>query len=95
MAVAVTRVGKLELSYDRDADVLYVSLGSPRPAVTDEAEGGLLIRRDPETRDIVGATVLEYEARFRHLSDFSWILGQPLPVELKNFLQEHPPPVQG
>lgn len=40
MAASVTHVGQFQLSYDRDADVLYVSIGSPRPAYTDEDEQG-------------------------------------------------------
>ena len=90
MAASITRVGQFELSYDRDADVLYVSIGSPRPAYTEEDEQGLLIRKDPKTREIVGITVLDYEEHFRQLSDLSWLATKPLPEELIAYLRKRP-----
>jgi hypothetical protein len=30
MAASITRLGQFELSYDRDADVLYISFGTPK-----------------------------------------------------------------
>jgi uncharacterized protein YuzE len=72
MAASVTHIGQFELSYDRDADVLYISIGSPRPAHTYEEEQGLLIRKDPRTGETVGVTILDYEEYFRQLPDLSW-----------------------
>ena len=90
MAAPITRVGQFELAYDRDADVLYVSIGSPRPAYTEEDARGLLIRKDPHTGEIVGITVLDYEEHFRRLSDLSWLATTPLPEELIAYLRERP-----
>ena len=59
----------VETSYDRDCDVLYLSIGEPRPAITRGAQNGLLIRSDPETREVIGLTILHYEAKFRRLAD--------------------------
>lgn len=84
------RVGQFELSYDRDADVLYISIGSPRPAHTYEEEHRLLLRKDPRTGEIVGVTILDYEEHFRHLPDLSWLTTKPLPEELIAYLQERP-----
>ena len=36
---------KLVLNYDRDHDVLYVSLGAPKPSYADEDIDGILVRR--------------------------------------------------
>ena len=69
MAASVTHVGQFQLSYDRDADVLYISIGSPRPAYTNEDEQGLLIRKDPKSEETVGVTILDYEEHFRQLAD--------------------------
>ena len=90
MAAPITRRGQFELSYDRDADVLYISIGSPRPAFTEEDEEGLLIRKDPQTGEVVGVTVLDYEEHFRQLSDLSWLAKKPLPEELVTYLRERP-----
>lgn len=49
-------------SYDEEADIMYLSLGEPCPAVTWEDESGLLVRLDPETRGFVGLTVVDYVA---------------------------------
>jgi len=51
------------IRYDEDADVLYVSIGEPRKAVSDEIEDGILIRRDVETGEVVGFTILHYLRR--------------------------------
>jgi hypothetical protein len=90
MAASVMHVGQFQLSYDRDADVLYVSIGSPRPANTDEDEQGLLIRKDPKSGETVGATILDYEEHFRQLPDLSWLATKPLPEELIAHLRERP-----
>jgi uncharacterized protein YuzE len=53
----------IQLTYDRDADVLYVSLGTPRRAVSREIGDDLLLRIDPATDEIVGLTVLNLSTR--------------------------------
>ena len=90
MAASVTRIGQFELSYDRDADVLYISIGSPRPAYTYEEEQGLLLRKDPKSGEIVGVTILDYEEHFRQLPDLSWLATKPLPEELIAYLRQRP-----
>jgi len=90
MAASIKRVGQFELSYDRDADVLYVAIGSPRPAFTEEAEEGLLIRKDPKTGETVGVTILDYEEHFLQLPDLSWLAKKPFPEELVTYLRERP-----
>ena len=84
------RIGQFELSYDRDADVLYVSIGSPRPAHTHEEDEGLLLRTDARTGETVGVTILDYEEHFRQLADLSWLATKPLPEELIAYLWERP-----
>ena len=54
----------LGLSYDPEADVLYCSYGPPREAVSEETSEGIIVRRDPETREVVGFTVLDFSRRF-------------------------------
>jgi hypothetical protein len=90
MAASVTHVGQLQLSYDRDAGVLYVSTGSPGPAYTDEDEQGILIGKDPKSGETVGVTILDYEEHSRQFPDLSWLGTKPLPEELIAYLQECP-----
>ncbi len=54
----------LSISYDRKADVLYVSFGEPCPAVSQETENGVLVREDLETGKLVGMTVLDFMKRW-------------------------------
>jgi uncharacterized protein YuzE len=48
--------------YDKESDVLYISLGKARPAYVKEDNElpCLNIRYDIETGEIVGATVVDY-----------------------------------
>jgi uncharacterized protein YuzE len=82
------KVGKLWVSYDDASDVLYLSLGEPRAALTEEDNEGVLIRKDRESGQTVGVTILSYGQHFRHLTDLSWLSG--LPPELLHYLQERP-----
>jgi len=57
---------KLVISYDRTADVLYISLGEPSPGIADEVSPGDFVRVDPHTNEIVGITLLDFCERFIH-----------------------------
>jgi uncharacterized protein YuzE len=58
----------MRLSYDTDADVLYVSFGASREAISEETGDGMLLRRHPDTGDMVGVTILGFEERFEQSS---------------------------
>jgi uncharacterized protein YuzE len=85
-------VGNLWVNYDDAADVLYLSMGEPKPAVTheDEDDDSLLIRVDPQTGKPVGITILEYHSRFRLLPDISWLKTRDLPSEMVSYLDSRP-----
>jgi uncharacterized protein YuzE len=53
----------MQMTYDREADVLYVSLGAPRRAVSREIGDDILLRVDPDTNEVVGLTVLNLSTR--------------------------------
>jgi len=53
-----------ELFYDTDGDVLYLSIGTPRPSISQELGNDVLLRVDPETGEVVGLTVLNLASRF-------------------------------
>jgi uncharacterized protein YuzE len=90
--VAVSRIGKLSVDYDDTTDVLYVSIGEPRPALTkeDEEKDILLLRQDPATGETVGVTIIGYYEHFRNLTDLSWLDSRGLPPEIIDYLQERP-----
>jgi uncharacterized protein YuzE len=49
--------------YDEDADVLYLSLGEPRPAVGVDIGDGAIVRYDETRQEVVGLTVLGLRPR--------------------------------
>lgn len=55
----------LQFRYDEEADVLYASIGEPRLAVSEEPFDGILIRRDPETGEVIGFTIINYRRQKR------------------------------
>ncbi|MEP0763334.1 MAG: DUF2283 domain-containing protein [Chloroflexota bacterium] len=66
-----------QLFYDAEGDVLYLSIGEPRPAISQEVGDDVLLRIDPDTGEIVGLTVLNLSSRFGSAQ-----LPQSLPVEM-------------
>ena len=56
---------KLSFSYDKRADVLYLSLGKPQKALSREVDDGVLIRLDPKTKNIIGITIIDFSSRFK------------------------------
>lgn len=51
--------------YDEDADVLYLSIGEPRPALGIDVGDGLVVRYDEANREVVGLTVIGLRERLR------------------------------
>jgi uncharacterized protein YuzE len=49
--------------YDKEADVLYISFGEPKPAEGIDIGDGTILRIDPETEKIVGLTILQFSKR--------------------------------
>lgn len=88
------KYGDLSLSYDTASDVLYVSLGEPRPALTFEERDGVLVRKDLESGEPIAVTVLDYESHFRNIpdSEISWLREIALPSVLVDFLEYRPSP---
>lgn len=55
---------EMSVSYDRQSDVLYLSYGETREAISEENEDGVLVRRDPGSNEILGFTVVDFSRRF-------------------------------
>lgn len=48
----------LEWEYDGEADTLYISFGSPKPATGIDVGEGVIIRYDEYAREVVGLTII-------------------------------------
>jgi uncharacterized protein YuzE len=53
----------LNWDYDEEADVLYLSVGEPHPAVGIDIGEGLIVRFDEDRQAVVGLTVIGLRAR--------------------------------
>ncbi len=49
--------------YDEEADVLYLSIGEPGPAVGIDIGEGVIVRYDEHRREVVGLTLIGLRAR--------------------------------
>ena len=52
------RPSNLTWDYDEDADVLYISVGQPRPALGVDIGEGVIVRYDEASHEVVGLTVI-------------------------------------
>jgi len=60
----------LRMAYDKEGDVLDISLGEPKEAISKEIEDDLFIRVDPNTNEIIGISILNFEKWFKDIKDF-------------------------
>lgn len=57
------RPATLDWDYDEEADVLYVAVGEPRPAVGMDIGEGVIVRYDEARKEVVGLTLIGLRAR--------------------------------
>jgi uncharacterized protein YuzE len=65
---------QIAVSYDKEADVLYMSEGKPREAVCQMLDDGIIIRKDPKTKEAIGFTIVDF------ISHFTTSIPQPIPI---------------
>jgi uncharacterized protein YuzE len=53
----------VSFSYDKDADVMYVSFGKPQACRSTEMEA--IVRIDPITKKLNGITIVNYRRQLR------------------------------
>ena len=53
----------IDWDYDGEADVLYLSLGEPTPAVGVDIGEGVVLRYDEARQEVVGLTLIGLRAR--------------------------------
>lgn len=56
---------KLQFWFDETGDVLDISIGKPKAAVSKELEDDIVVRLNPKTKKIVGFTILNFTKRFK------------------------------
>ena len=49
---------KIKWNYDAEADVLYISFGNPKNAEGIDIGEGTIIRIQPDSKEIIGVTIL-------------------------------------
>jgi uncharacterized protein YuzE len=49
---------KIKWDYDAEADILYISFGNPKNAEGVDIGEGTIIRIRPDTKEIIGVTIL-------------------------------------
>lgn len=55
---------QIVMSYDREADVVYISFGKPMKSVSEEIDPYVVVRRNPETKEILGITITNFTKYF-------------------------------
>ena len=60
------RQEQLDWEYDQEADVLYLSLGKPQPALGVDIGDGVVVRYDETSNKVVGLTVVGLRQKLAH-----------------------------
>jgi len=71
------------IGYDREADVLYLSLGEPRKGMKyQEVGNGIILRIDPATEKVIGLTVMDFVRNFSSVTQIAQVpvAGEFVPV---------------
>ena len=62
--MAKQKIDQLTVSYDKDADVLYITEGKPREAIGEMMDEGIIVRRDVKTKAVIGFTIVDFTEHF-------------------------------
>ena len=73
---------KIRFSYDKNGDILDISLGIPKTAISREVEDDVFVRVDPKSHKIIGFSVLNFEKSFRKSKE-----SRVIPVSAKFALE--------
>ena len=55
----------MKISYDSEVDVLYITCGTPDYADYIELSEDVILRLDPDTKKLVGVTVIDFSRHFK------------------------------
>lgn len=59
----------LRFSFDREADILDISVGTPKKAISREVNDDFFVRIDPKTKKVVGFSILNFGKWFKDEKD--------------------------
>ena len=62
MDIPLTKEG-LNIAYDKDTDILYITMGAACASVSIDTNDGNLMSVDPTTDEVVGITLLDFKER--------------------------------
>jgi len=62
--LTLDRIKAFQLVYHDDEDVLFIQSDPPRPATSFDVEGEIWIRFDPETGEVVGFEIEDFQTIF-------------------------------
>ena len=60
---------KLRFAYDKEADILDISLGKPKKAISREIIDDFFVRFDHKTNKVIGFSILNFEKWFEKSAD--------------------------
>ena len=46
--------------YDKDGDIMDISFGKPKIAISEEVNDDIVVRIDPHSKEIVGFTIINF-----------------------------------
>lgn len=52
---------RLRFAYDKEGDILDISVGAPAEAISNEIVDDFFVRIDPRTNEIVGFSIVNFE----------------------------------
>jgi len=55
---------RLRMFFNKEGDVLDISIGDPKGAISKEVGDDILIRVDSKSNEVLGITILNFEKRF-------------------------------
>lgn len=70
---------QLNFFFDREGDILYLSVGKSRPGLPEEVGDNTIVRFDPKSHRVVGCKFLNFTKRFGHMKKAESL---PLAAEL-------------
>lgn len=65
--------------YDKDGDIMDISFGKPKMAISEEVDDDIVVRMDPDTKEVVGFTIINFVSVF--LKRFA-TKGEPIEIRL-------------
>ncbi|HBY21054.1 MAG: hypothetical protein A2Y24_03435 [Clostridiales bacterium GWE2_32_10] len=71
----------LNYNFDKNDDILYVTIGYPIPSYGEEDIEGIILRKSMQTHELAGITILDFRDRLKnHKEDLSSL---PITLNLK------------